>query len=572
MGDMDGSKPGKSCAVFRGAGGVYIATDHASPDEPAINILNLLNRSVGNWKETFLEAKKICGIYDVKAVKEVVRPPVPSTKEIAPMRGTEAFRYLREDRGLKESTLKHYQIRSHKRFSRTGNTDFWAVQFHDHTGQLVMVKSTGTKKVDGKKDIWSSPPYATLWGWSLTDDHTKSVIITEGEIDAMSIHQMGPDMPVLSVPSGASNMGWIENDFEALERFEWIYLAFDNDPAGEDACRKVAKRLGLMRCKRIKIPDEWNDANDMLLDEGKCPAIKELLKNASTYDPKQLKGVVDLGWDLDQEINRYEEEKSSNPFMWAELPFRFRLGECGVVTGYPGHGKSQWLYQATLHEMLANNRRACVASFEIPAKSMLFNMVWQDLGKAPTKGAYDASLDKLAGKLWFIEGEEGGANSWQMLKEDFLYAHKRFGCDLFVIDALMHISNKDDYSGQEKIAKQAAKFSVENDVSVVLVCHADAKKAGSGHLAEPEDILGGQGIAAAAGWIVSIWRNKEKEKKVEAGEDGAHLEPDGKFYIPKQRANGITVYRDIWYDRMYKTFALERREPLIEENEPDFDF
>jgi twinkle protein len=555
MGDFDGSKGG-STGVYRGSGGVYLAKDNATGE--CTNILNLMSRKFSSWTETHDECRKLCGIVDVKPIMVSERPPEPAQDALGAIRGTDTFKYLNTVRGLSESTLMKYEVRTHKRSSQH-NENFWAAKFFDPKGHLVMVKSTGiNKNSNGKKDIWSTAAYSTLWNWNICDNNTKSIAICEGEIDAMSLHQLGADVPCLSVPSGCSNLGWIENDFEALERFETIYLAFDNDTAGEKASREVAKRLGITRCKRIDIPTEFNDINDMLLSDSHID-IGKLFDRSSTYDPKQLKSVNDMEFDIEMEIERHEVEEESNPFLWPDLRYRHRYGELTVVGGYPGHGKSQWVYQSTLNELINNDRKVCIASFEIPAKSMLFNMMWMNSGRRPTVESFKSQMTDFVGNTWFIEGQEGTTTTWESLKSDFLYANKRYGCDLFIVDALMHISNKDDYSGQEKIAKQAAKFCVDHDVTILLICHCDAKKAGSGHVPELEDILGGQGIGAACHAAVMLWRNKEKEKKLEAGEDVQTWEdrPDGKFYVPKQRANGITIYRDIWFDKRSRRFSLE---------------
>jgi len=413
----------------------------------------------------------------------------------------------------------------------------------------------GIDKCDkGRKDIWSTAAYATLWGWPTVDDTADQITICEGEIDAMSLDDMGADMPALSIPSGCSNLGWIENDYEALERFETIYLCFDNDEAGEKAANEVAKRLGITRCKRLRVPAPHNDLNDLLIAGG---GLGPLYENAESYDPKTLKPVDGMAAELAEEIGRYQQENEHNPFLFPELKYRFRKGELTIVGGYPGHGKSQWLYQSCMHEMINNDRRACIASFEIPSKSMLFNMLWMHNGHMPKEDSIQSDLTQFQDRLWFIEGVEGGTNSWESLHQDFLYAHRRYGVDLFVIDALMHIAAKDDWSGQERIAKEAAKFAIDNDVTVLLVCHADAKKSGSEQVPEVEYLLGGQGMGAAAHCIVMIWRNKAKEKAVEAGEDVTDEMPDGRMYVPKQRANGVTIYRDLWFDTTRRTFSLE---------------
>jgi twinkle protein len=69
-----------------------------------------------------------------------------------------------------------------------------------------------------------------LFGWDAFTRSGRSVTICEGEIDAMSLAAYG--YQALSVPTGASGTSWIENDFDRLERFDKIYLCFDNDDAG----------------------------------------------------------------------------------------------------------------------------------------------------------------------------------------------------------------------------------------------------------------------------------------------------------------------------------------------------
>ena len=551
MGDLDGNK-GSSCGVFRAKGGVYLAKDSATGE--CIPILSLIARKHLNWKEAFVEARRICGLHDLKPAVVVERPAVvkDSSTALGPMRGTEAMKYLSQDRGLSEAVLQKYGIRSHKRYS-TVNEDFWAARFHDADGNYVMLKSTGVLRNNGKKDIWSTKAWHTLWGWDNVQDNDRSILIAEGEIDAMSWDQMDVGMPCLSVPSGVSNLGWIDNDYEALSRFENIYISMDNDEAGQRAAKEIAKRLGLQRCRTVQYPSDVNDANDLLR---KHPAdAPALVKAAESNDPPTLRTAASLGADVADEIHRYESEKAHNPFMWPELPFRLREGELVTLGGYAGHGKSQLMYQMLLHEMAANGRRGCIASFEIPSSSMLMQMLWMQNGKCPDPDKIEDEVSILADKLWFVESEEGVDNSWESIKDDFLYANRRYGCDIFVIDALMHLTAKDDWNGQARIAKQAAKFALDNRVTVILIAHCDAKKASSSMMPENEHVLGGQEIVASSHSVVLVWRNVDKEKRLEAGEqvDG----PDGKFYVSKQRNSGVLVYRDLWYQKSRRMFHTE---------------
>lgn len=495
MGDMDGSTGG-SCGVFRGRGGIYIAKD-AATDE-STNILGLLHRKWGGtWAETLSKAKKICNLNDVKSVAPNPKPPKPRLHQSS-MRGTAPYEYLLS-RGIQEKTMQKYGLRriDRKHLPPTKqlrwNEEYVIFPYVDTEGDTVMYKWLGVERKDGKKEIGSTyPQYATLWGWGLVDDNTKECLICEGEIDALSIEQMHPDIPALSVPAGTNDLAWIDNDYERLQQFETIYLLTDMDKAGEKAAQAIAKRLGLTRCHRVSLPEGYNDSNEFLQsnEHGK-PKFVELLASAKTYDPKQLKAANEMRFGLEERIERFNIEQQSNPFLWPELPFRYRRGEMTVITGFPSHGKSQFLYQSVLHEMIANDRRVCIASFEIPADDMLFNLLWMLHGRCPSIENLEAQLQVFQDRLWFIEGEDS-AQDWNGLKQDFDYAAKRFGCDVFVVDALMHITKKGDAEGTDRVAKSSAKWSKDNDLTTLLVAHADAKKRRSGdEVPEVEDILGG---------------------------------------------------------------------------------
>jgi twinkle protein len=189
--------------------------------------------------------------------------------------------------------------------------------------------------------------------------------------------------------------------------------------------------------------------------------------------------------------------------------------------------------------------------------------MWMHFGRSPQADTFAESLKVFEDKLWFIESDEDTTASWATLKEDFLYANKRFGCDFFVVDALMHITKKGDAEGTDLVAKQAAKFCVNNDTSMLLICHADAKKRGNDHVPDVEDVLGGQGIGGAAHNVVSVWRNKNKERETEARGWPDDDEPDGKIYISKQRATGNTVFRDIWFHKFCRKFSLTKEPPPV---------
>ena len=61
----------------------------------------------------------------------------------------------------------------------------------------------------------------------------KSIVITEGEFDALAVWQARPNWPVCSVPNGAQGAKKsLSLQLDYLLKFDEIILMFDNDEAG----------------------------------------------------------------------------------------------------------------------------------------------------------------------------------------------------------------------------------------------------------------------------------------------------------------------------------------------------
>lgn len=68
-------------------------------------------------------------------------------------------------------------------------------------------------------------------------DTDKVIVITEGEFDAMAVHQE-TGLPCVSLPNGANSLPLSLLKF--FERFERIYLWLDADEVGQNAVEKFS--------------------------------------------------------------------------------------------------------------------------------------------------------------------------------------------------------------------------------------------------------------------------------------------------------------------------------------------
>ena len=105
-----------------------------------------------------------------------------------------------------------------------------------------------------------------LFGMNMfTAGCSKTVTITEGELDALSVAQMLKSQyinPVVSLPSATPSKKMWENCADWLNSFERIVLSVDNDEAGNAVADRVAR---LFPNKVYRVPhDKYKDANDFL--------------------------------------------------------------------------------------------------------------------------------------------------------------------------------------------------------------------------------------------------------------------------------------------------------------------
>ena len=184
------------------------------------------------------------------------------------------------------------------------------------------------------------------------DDVTgDTAIIVEGEMDKLSLEEAGLKN-CLSVPDGApppnakdytSKFSFLENCEAFLTKIKVFILAVDNDEPGQKLEEELARRLGKYRCKRVRWPQGCKDANDVLLKHGR-DELAACIRQARDYP---IEGIFEIS-DIEPQIDAlYNQDGSVCGELtgWASVDqhYTVRVGEFTVVTGIPGHGKSEWL-------------------------------------------------------------------------------------------------------------------------------------------------------------------------------------------------------------------------------------
>ena len=81
-----------------------------------------------------------------------------------------------------------------------------------------------------------------MFGQHLFEHGGKRLVITEGEIDAMTVFQVNNGWPVVSLPNGVQSAERsVKDNLEFISSYKEVILMFDMDDAGQKAAKKVAR-------------------------------------------------------------------------------------------------------------------------------------------------------------------------------------------------------------------------------------------------------------------------------------------------------------------------------------------
>ena len=191
-------------------------------------------------------------------------------------------------RGLSERTMETYNVKTYNKGAK----------------QEYVYPSGGIKTRDLKdKDFYVSKGFKTdeLFGMNFfTAGCSKTLTITEGELDALSAYQMlnnrdGYISPVVSLPSATPSKSLWEVCKPYLDSFDRLVLSVDNDKAGNEIADKICK---MFPSKVFRVShNKFKDANDFLVGG----ASKEFVNawfNASKYVPDNVLNTTEQFLDL----------------------------------------------------------------------------------------------------------------------------------------------------------------------------------------------------------------------------------------------------------------------------------
>lgn len=179
-----------------------------------------------------------------------------------------------------------------------------------------------------------------LWGAHLWSGKGKKIVITEGEIDCLTVSQLqGLKWPVVSLPNGASAAKkTCAANYEYLDGYDQIILMFDNDEPGKKAIQEAAEVLPPGKVFVAQLP--LKDANECL-QAGQGQAVIDAIWNATPFMPDGVFSAKSL---IARALEKADVASIEFPLGAAlnEKTRGVRGGEVITLTSGSGMGKSSF--------------------------------------------------------------------------------------------------------------------------------------------------------------------------------------------------------------------------------------
>jgi len=381
------------------------------------------------------------------------------------------------------------------------------------------------------------------------DKNNNLLIIVEGEYDCMALTQYGVEN-VTSVPNGVLDLRWIENEWDFLEKFNEIYLIMDNDVAGQNAIKPLVNRLGIWRCKSVRLP--YKDANECLINNVSNEEIAHCFENAEEFAPNEIKSAGEYCKeviDIFKNPDKYKGWDTGFPEL-TKIIKGFRKGEVTEWSGQGHSGKSTILNQAILYSG-SIGIKCCIASLELRPARYLKWAIEQTLGKNdPTEDEIIKCFEWIDSWLYILNIE--GTTYGNKIFELFEYTARKYGTEIFVIDSLMKIRLKGQDNSISKIQfiDDLTVFAKKFDVHCHLVAHS-RKQEGDQSKPDKSAVKGEVEITDLVDNVFIMWRNPDRGKS--DLEDNERY--DALLIIVKNREFGDIGIVKLYFDPKSRRFS-----------------
>lgn len=339
----------------------------------------------------------------------------------------------------------------------------------------------------------------------------KTVTVTEGELDAMSIYQMMDHRyinPVVSLPSATPSKKMWEKCADWLNSFDKIILSVDKDEAGDS----VASRMAKMFPNKVYRVDhgDYKDANDFL----KAAKQKEFMSawwGAQKYVPENVLNTSEQFLSLYRDTPEHQYVPTGIQALDDKI-MGLMQGHFTVIKAPTGIGKTEVMRFLEYNMIQKGIPIAAWHLEETKLRSLLGlvsyqlndNLTRRDLidEKGAEESVIQAIKDLTKDELFyqFYLGDGQGADD---LIDQIRFFSQACGCKFVFFEPIQDVvagtSEESKESMLADLAIRLSKLAAELNVGIVTIAHTN----------ENGDVKYCKMVAQRASVIINLDRDKE---------------------------------------------------------------
>ena len=368
-----------------------------------------------------------------------------------------------------------------------------------------------------------------LWNFDAIKD-TENIIVTEGEIDALSVMEAGV-YTVCSVPNGASKnqkLEFLKSAEPLFKKAKRIFLALDKDEAGIMLEEKIVEYFGEDKMYNVRYPEGLKDMNEVLVKYGK-EMVKTCLQSASHLPLKGIRSFREFIPEIEDYYENGLKKAFATGFGPLDLYFKLQPGALNVVTGIPMSGKSEFIDAIMINTITMHRWKWAVYSPENMPVAFHFQKLAEKMTQLPMFGATRMSRDDLKSSIAYaneniklIMGEDEALPIKTILLK-IRVCIEMFGIKAVIIDPYNEIDHQLNPGETEKqyisrFLSIVRNFARKHGIVLFLIAHpTKLKKREDGEypIPTPYDISGASEWRDKADNCIALWRKfngNEQEK------------------------------------------------------------
>lgn len=418
-------------------------------------------------------------VKEFKQKKEYSKP-IPRLEKVS----QKVIEYFENDRKISNNTLLRFKITEATEYMPQLEKEVLCICFNYYRNdELTNIKFRGPKK------SFKLTKDAELIFYNLDClKNAKECVIVEGEIDCLTVYEVGYHT-VISVPNGAAKgnqkLEYLDNCWEWLEPLDKVIIMTDNDEPGILLREELARRIGKDKCYRVEYPEGMKDPNQVLVELG-ADKVLDMIKCAKPWPIDGVIEVDDLYPDIVQlwEHGYPKGQKAGIPDFDDLLSFVG--GQMTIVTGIPGHGKTEAVDFIMAQLVKNHDWKFGVCSFETQPSSLHVTKLQEKIsGKAfgfrsdkahrMTQSQFEHSLIKVADHFFFINVDENDLTVDGLIAKAEQLVKKK-GINGFLLDPWNYVEHKipQGYSETQYVSEALTtivRFCRRFDVHLFLVAH-----------------------------------------------------------------------------------------------------